>query len=386
MKLTVLIDLDGTLLVNDINVFIRQYFYLLSHYLADLAPPNQIIQLILAASQAMVTKRTPQLTLEETFDHLFYPAIQQSKEALQQRIDHFYTTVFPNLKNITQVQPGAVELIEYLVDQGHQIIIATNPLVPYQATYQRLSWAGLPVEKYPFALITTYEYSHFAKPNPEYFMEILAQIGWHHTPVVMIGNSLNDDILPADAIGIPTYWVNETQIDLQEVLSPYASAGKIAGTIPWVDTICKANIQPQFDNAIATRAMLAATPAAIDTLMRKRNRQTPPLSETEHAQICSLLTQLVSSTEAFLLQKSIPITEIPSHTQTNLDQLLSDFIKMRASLVPWLDKTYIPDRPESMTASPQTMQSEFDYLVKIAQMDMQHIHKLHAFLSPNHKL
>lgn len=386
MKLTVLIDLDGTLLVNDINVFIRRYFYLLSHYLVDLAPPDQIIQLILAASQAMVTKRSPQLTLEETFDHLFYPAIQQSKEALQQRIDHFYNTVFPDLKNITQVQPGAAELIEYLVAQEHQIIIATNPLVPYQATYQRLSWAGLPVEKYPFALITTYEYSHFAKPNPEYFMEILAQTGWHYAPVVMIGNSLNDDILPADAIGIPTYWVNEVQTNPPEVLSPYASAGKITGIIPWLDNIHKSNIQPQLDNAIATRAMLAATPAAIDTLMRKRNRQTPPLSESEHAQISSLLTQLVLSTEAFLSQKAIAIPETPRHIQTNPGRLVSAFIKERASLVSWLDSTYMPDRSESMASSPQTLRLEFDYLVKMAQTDIQHMHKLHALLTQNGNL
>ena len=56
-------------------------------------------------------------------------------------------------------------------------MVATNPIFPRKAILHRLSWAGLAPEQVPFALITDYERFHFAKPNPAFFAEILAQLG-----------------------------------------------------------------------------------------------------------------------------------------------------------------------------------------------------------------
>ena len=74
-------------------------------------------------------------------------------------------------------------------------MIATNPLFPRTAIYQRLEWAGLPPDKYPFSLIPSYETFHFAKPNPTYFAEFLTISGWPDGPMIMVGNDLEHDIL-----------------------------------------------------------------------------------------------------------------------------------------------------------------------------------------------
>ncbi len=75
--------------------------------------------------------------------------------------------------------------------------------------------------------------STFSKPSPEYYAEILAKIGWNDEPVVMIGNSYEDDILPAQAIGITTYHIHHSS----EIQKP-AGVGShsLENFYPWLDT------------------------------------------------------------------------------------------------------------------------------------------------------
>ncbi|NMC81011.1 MAG: HAD family hydrolase, partial [Chloroflexi bacterium] len=167
MKLTVLFDLDGTLLVNDMATFLPPYLKALGQSLAPL-PGEQVGREVLAATRRMVHKQEPAATLEETFDQNFYPRIGISKQELRPTIDAFYAQVFPSLRQYTQPRPEAIRLVEAAFEMGHQVVVATNPLFPRTAVLQRLEWASLPADRYPFALITTYEHMHFAKPNPAY--------------------------------------------------------------------------------------------------------------------------------------------------------------------------------------------------------------------------
>ena len=87
------------------------------------------------------------------------------------------------------------------------------PLFPKTATLQRLSWAGFLLQEYPFELVSTYEDFHFAKPQPAYFMEVMARIGWPEDGiVVVVGDNLERDILPAIKLGLPAFWVHSGSI------------------------------------------------------------------------------------------------------------------------------------------------------------------------------
>ena len=61
--------------------------------------------------------------------------------------------------------------------KGHRVVIATNPFFPLKAVQHRLRWAGLPPEKYPFALVTSYETFHFTKEMVAYYPEDPGAIG-----------------------------------------------------------------------------------------------------------------------------------------------------------------------------------------------------------------
>jgi FMN phosphatase YigB (HAD superfamily) len=267
MSLTLLLDLDDTLLNNDIDTFLPAYLKALSKHLAPLFPGDVLIRELLAATRLMVENRDPAFTLEEVFSRAFYPALGTTQAALKDEIDTFYSQVFPTLQTLTAVKPEAVRLVEEALARGYQVVIATNPLFPRVAIEHRLAWAGLPVHKYPFALITSFEKFHFTKPHPTYYAEILAQLGWPDQPGLMVGNSLSDDIKPAAVLGLPTFWIkNESESKTES--DDLSSQGSLSGVLPWAERLLKkGNFQPT-NAPKALAASLRSTPAALDTMTR----------------------------------------------------------------------------------------------------------------------
>lgn len=267
MKLTVLLDLDDTLLGTNIDRFLPGYLQALGKHL-DMLPADRVAQQVLSATRKMLAKKQPAQTLEQLFDSAFYPALGLSKEQLRESIEHFYAQVFPGLKAVTQPLDGATQLVEYLFEQGCTVAIATNPLFPRAATFHRLAWAGLPVSRYPFSLVSTYESFHFAKPNLAYYAEVLGQLGWPEQPAVMIGDDLAMDILPAGQLGLPTFWVNGPAGQLPPGSHPASSVGSLTEVIPWIKQVASREIEVNFDHPPALEATLSSTPAVLDTLAR----------------------------------------------------------------------------------------------------------------------
>ncbi|MBA4379396.1 MAG: HAD family hydrolase, partial [Anaerolinea sp.] len=175
MPITLLLDLDDTLLETRTETFFPAYLQALSGALSHLAPPEAMLPALMSGTKRMLANLDPALTLRDVFDACFYPKVGMQREALQPAIDDFYDEVFPTLGSLTKVLPEAVRLVDWAFAQGHRVAIATNPLFPRTATEHRLRWAGLPPEKYPFALISSYESFHFAKESIAYFAELMGQ-------------------------------------------------------------------------------------------------------------------------------------------------------------------------------------------------------------------
>lgn len=266
MTLLVLFDLDDTLLENDIQPFVQRYFTLLATTLADSTPKELFLRAMQLAVQAMLTKQLPAGTLQNTFDEVFYPALGVSKVDLAGKIEEFYRTEYPRLQPLTRQKPDAIQLVKDVIGRGWQVVVATNPLFPRTAIEQRLEWAGMPVNQFPFALVTTYENSHFCKPNPAYYAEILALLRWPQIPAVMIGNSLQDDILPAEQLGMPTYWLcEETSVPTIPNRHPLSKTGPMKEVLPWLENIAQASPIPSFDTIPAILATLQSTPAVLES-------------------------------------------------------------------------------------------------------------------------
>ena len=116
------------------------------------------------------------------------------------------------------------------------MVVATNPIFPRSAILHRLNWAGFPDEK-PFRLVTSFEGFHFAKPNPAYYAEILAQIGCPDQPAIMVGDNLEDDLIPAAQIGIPGFLITDHPVTLPDGLGVPIQQGKIGDVWSWIEQI-----------------------------------------------------------------------------------------------------------------------------------------------------
>jgi FMN phosphatase YigB (HAD superfamily) len=272
---TLLIDLDDTLLGNDMNVFLPAYLKALAARLAAYAPPEQLIPTLLAATRTMLENNRPDRTLKQVFDAAFYPALGLRAEDLQSELKDFYAEVFPTLEGYTQRWPQASELVAGALRRGFRLVIATNPLFPRAAILHRLRWAGLAPEKYQFELVTSYETFHFSKPNPAYFAEILARLGWPEDPVVVIGNDPHNDIDPARRLGLPAFWVSAAQDGgYPRDARPPAASGPLEAALPWLEAAPPGALEPDFGAPEAILATLRATPAALAVLCGDLSEQT----------------------------------------------------------------------------------------------------------------
>jgi FMN phosphatase YigB (HAD superfamily) len=273
VTLTLLLDLDDTLLVNDIDGFLPAYLQALTAELTDFGEPDRLKAAILAAVRQASANQRPDCTLQELFDAHFYPAIAAGRASMQPALDRFYNKVYPTLRSLTQPVPGAVDTVEWAFECGWRVAIATNPLFPRTANLQRLEWAGLPIERYPFELVTSIEDFHFAKPNPAYYAEVLARLGWPEGPVVMVGDSWERDILPAQQLGLAAFWQSRGQA-LPRDGTATGVGNSLSDLRTWLEGQPAEALQPNYDTTPALTPVLRSTPAALASLCQELGEAT----------------------------------------------------------------------------------------------------------------
>jgi FMN phosphatase YigB (HAD superfamily) len=268
MTTTLLLDLDNTLLDNNIDTFLPAYLQALSRELISYAEPKRLIDTLIAATGKMVKNTRPDCTLKDIFDEAFYPAVGIDPFVIRGAIEKFYAEVFPTLKKLTHPRPEAIQMVEQAFERGYQLVIATNPVFPRTAVMQRLTWAGLPADKYPFALVTSYEKYHFAKPHAAFYAEIMARLGWPEGPVVMVGDDLHRDIAAARKLGLAAFWLTEPGMTLPVGSETPTASGRLSDLIPWLENSPATTMLPETNLPSAMLATLRSTPATLDTLCR----------------------------------------------------------------------------------------------------------------------
>lgn len=265
MTLTLLLDLDDTLLDSNMENFIPAYFQALSGSLQDLVSPEIMIQALLGGTKKMMENKDPERYLCEVFDEYFYPKIGLDRKDLHSRIDKFYDDIFPDLKYLIKQRQTAIDFVNWAISEDIRVVIATNPIFPLKAVHHRLRWAGLAPEDYPYALVTSYENSHFTKENYSYFPEILGKLGWPEGPVVMVGNDLNMDIEPAMAAGFPVFWVHDEidgSMERKEI-----PQGRIEDVRTWLESNPLDALQHSTQTPSALITTMRSIPAVLEDLL-----------------------------------------------------------------------------------------------------------------------
>ncbi len=265
MTITLLLDLDDTLIDSNMDVFIPAYFQALAKTLSGNVSPEIMLPALMAGTKAMMANDDPALTLREVFDAKFYPKLGTDRETLQPVIEHFYDEIFPTLRHLTMPRTEAIRMVDRSFANGYRVVVATNPLFPLKAIQHRLRWAELPPEKYPYALVTSYEHFHFTKETVAYYSEIMGQLGWPEDPVIMLGDDIGRDVEPSIKAGLPIFWVKKTDDSYSE--NTTLPQGTLDQFQTWLESVdISQKLQPSFKTPHALLAVLRSTPAALSTL------------------------------------------------------------------------------------------------------------------------
>lgn len=268
MTLTLLLDLDDTLLDSDMEGdFIPTYFGALGKVMSEYVAPDKLLKYLMLGTNAMIENDDPTETLEDVFSREFYPNLDAGRDILDPAIARFYKDIFPTLAYLTKARPEAVDLVEWAFAQGYRVAISTNPLFPQAAVYSRLRWAGLAPEKYPFEIISSFENFHFSKPNPAYFAEVLGQIGWEEGPVLVVGDDPVRDLIGAEELGLAAYWIADEDATLPEGRNQPLGHGNIGDLRSWIESIDEKMLLPNYQAKTAIVATVKSLPAIFSEIL-----------------------------------------------------------------------------------------------------------------------
>jgi len=220
----ILLDLDGTLLDIDLDKFIRAYVRALSARFSDHIDRDSFIDHLFGSTSVMVGNKEGNRKNSEVFYEDFCKRIGLQYEEIEPVIDQFYKHDFPQLSCWGRKLPNAKIVVEAVHAKKLPLVLATNPIFPPAAVYQRLSWAGLRVDH--FNLITTMDNMHFCKPNPDYYREIASKIDCSPERCLMAGNDTLEDLIAAEA-GMDTYLVDDFILERKDHKPIYNYRGSL---------------------------------------------------------------------------------------------------------------------------------------------------------------
>lgn len=230
-----LFDMDGTLLDVEMDAFLAEYVKTISTAVVTRVGPRGMAEQLLRASACMMSDSDPETTNVEVFAREFYPSLGATEDELQTALSDFYENEYRSLSRLVKPVPGAREVVEAARARGYLLALATNPVFPRRAIWQRLEWSG--IDPGLFDYLTSYEDMHACKPHGHYYLELASKLGCRPDECLMVGNDVDDD-LPAGSVGMRTYLVSERQINRGNIEPPCDFTGSLDQLRSAIESMC----------------------------------------------------------------------------------------------------------------------------------------------------
>lgn len=204
------LDLDGTLLRLS-KQFIPQYLADVDRWVAPrLGVSRHLSPDVMATTRWVVSRNHEATLLADAFYTHFTERSGLDPVMVKTVFEQYYFEEFPKLKYLARPLPGMMGFLAELRSLGLKIALLTSPLFPRVAIEERLRWAG--IEGFPFDWISCFEIVHASKPHPAYYEEAARQFDMSPQHWLMVGNDLIEDIQPARAAGMQTWWVSNQEL------------------------------------------------------------------------------------------------------------------------------------------------------------------------------
>lgn len=201
---TLLLDLDGTLIRSHGRaqkaVFIPVFLWEMAK--RGLAPWSAL-RLLRALRIELETKTNPELVNRDRVIDLCVKHVGWTRDEAQKHLNDVVASCFRAMKPLFLTRPEALDFLNWA--RGRFAIgLATNPMWPEEIVLLRMGWTDVGREH--FSWITHSGNMHAAKPNPEYYRELLAVKNLKPEECLMIGNDARKDG-PAREWGVPVFLI-----------------------------------------------------------------------------------------------------------------------------------------------------------------------------------
>lgn len=207
MLTAILFDLDNTLILFDEARFYQEYFRSIETLFTDLMPADTFRKRLITATHALL-QNNGEMTNVEYFIKAFTEQSANRRDKLWNRFLHFYETEYDKIKVNVTLPDDLHETFDKIVRTGLKLVLATNPIFPFNVQTKRLAWAGL--DHSHFDLVTHIENMSFCKPRIEYYLEICRKIDEPPEACLMVGNDPINDMIAARA-GLKTYLTDDSK-------------------------------------------------------------------------------------------------------------------------------------------------------------------------------
>ena len=209
----VFFDLDGTVLPMDQDKFVRLYFGALAKKLSACGyTSDEVIGAIWDGTRAMLKNKSGRVN-EELFWERFRAALGDDVMRVVPVIDEFYKNEFFAAREACWSNPKIRKVLDLLHEKEIPLVLATNPVFPLVASETRMQWGGARPDDFLF--ITHYSNSHYCKPNPEYYEEIIERLNVRPEECLMVGNDVRDD-MSASAVGCRVFLLTDCLLNPTE--------------------------------------------------------------------------------------------------------------------------------------------------------------------------
>jgi FMN phosphatase YigB (HAD superfamily) len=210
----ILFDLDGTLINTLQNNFNEKYFKNIYKKFVEAGYDGKILSNAVLEGLGAMISNNGNKTNEAVFWDFFESKTKIKKVEIYELFEDFYDCEYNNLNDCVEKIETTRMAVSILKEKGYNLILATNPLFPKVAIEKRAGWGDINCQD--FSYITSYENSRYAKPNINYYKEIIKNNNLKVEETMMFGNDLIED-LAVEEIDVPCFIITDNMINLENL-------------------------------------------------------------------------------------------------------------------------------------------------------------------------
>lgn len=206
----ILFDLDGTLINIDQEGFNKEYMDGVAQFFAKYGyDKNNTIKLLWGAIMVIVNN-DGKCTNEEVFCNYLEKNLNMNRETILKIFDEFTNSEYDLLKKYVKKVDLVTKAINLLKEKQYNLILATNAVFPYDIVKKRASWGNIDINDFSF--VTNIDNMNYAKPNINYYKQILELNNLKAEECIMFGNDLIED-LAIEKLGIDCFIITDNMIN-----------------------------------------------------------------------------------------------------------------------------------------------------------------------------